>query len=408
MTTISLFGLQTFLRQVVALNFPEALWVRCEIAQLNKSRGHVYLDLVEKDEAENEPIAQASAAIWQNTLKRLQSKLGATNLNPLLQAGVEVLLRVKVEYHERYGLKLVVEDIDPSYTLGKLEQRRRQLYEQLLAQGLMGKNAQIPLRPVLQRIAVISSETAAGYQDFLQHLGENVYGYAFKTTFFAAAVQGVQVEAEVLKQLRVVQRQASRFDAVALIRGGGAKLDLAGFDSLALCQAIADFPLPIFTGIGHDVDETLVDLVAHRALKTPTAVADFLIQHNLNFEGQLAELSQYLRYAASENLHEAQLQLLSNVQSLQSAPSLLLARQKDQLQRIAAELPLTLRYQQREQWQKIEQMEQICQLLSIEGTLQRGFSITLREGKPLSSANLIQPGDVLDTQFKDGTVRSKV
>ena len=408
MTTISLFGLQTFLRQVVALNFPEALWVRCEIAQLNKSRGHVYLDLVEKDEAENEPIAQASAAIWQNTLKRLQSKLGATNLNPLLQAGVEVLLRVKVEYHERYGLKLVVEDIDPSYTLGKLEQRRRQLYEQLLAQGLMGKNAQIPLRPVLQRIAVISSETAAGYQDFLQHLGENVYGYAFKTTFFAAAVQGVQVEAEVLKQLRVVQRQASRFDAVALIRGGGAKLDLAGFDSLALCQAIADFPLPIFTGIGHDVDETLVDLVAHRALKTPTAVADFLIQHNLNFESQLAELSQYLRYAASENLHEAQLQLLSNVQSLQSAPSLLLARQKDQLQRIAAELPLTLRYQQREQWQKIEQMEQICQLLSIEGTLQRGFSITLREGKPLSSANLIQPGDVLDTQFKDGTVRSKV
>ena len=408
MTTISLFGLQTFLRQVVALNFPEALWVRCEIAQLNKSRGHVYLDLVEKDEAENEPIAQASAAIWQNTLKRLQSKLGATNLNPLLQAGVEVLLRVKVEYHERYGLKLVVEDIDPSYTLGKLEQRRRQLYEQLQAQGLMGKNAQIPLRPVLQRIAVISSETAAGYQDFLQHLGENVYGYAFKTTFFAAAVQGVQVEAEVLKQLRVVQRQATRFDAVALIRGGGAKLDLAGFDSLALCQAIADFPLPIFTGIGHDVDETLVDLVAHRALKTPTAVADFLIQHNLNFEGQLAELSQYLRYAASENLHEAQLQLLSNVQSLQSAPSLLLARQKDQLQRIAAELPLTLRYQQREQWQKIEQMEQICQLLSIEGTLQRGFSITLREGKPLSSANLIQPGDVLDIQFKDGTVRSKV
>lgn len=408
MTTISLFGLQTFLRQVVALNFPEALWVRCEIAQLNKSRGHVYLDLVEKDEAENEPIAQASAAIWQNTLKRLQSKLGATNLNPLLQAGVEVLLRVKVEYHERYGLKLVVEDIDPSYTLGKLEQRRRQLYEQLLAQGLMGKNAQIPLRPVLQRIAVISSETAAGYQDFLQHLGENVYGYAFKTTFFAAAVQGVQVEAEVLKQLRAVQRQATRFDAVALIRGGGAKLDLAGFDSLALCQAIADFPLPIFTGIGHDVDETLVDLVAHRALKTPTAVADFLIQHNLHFESQLVELSQYLRYAASENLHEAQLQLLSNVQSLQSAPSLLLARQKDQLQRIAAELPLTLRYQQREQWQKIEQMEQICQLLSIEGTLQRGFSITLREGKPLASANLIQPGDVLDIQFKDGTVRSKV
>ncbi|AEE52948.1 exodeoxyribonuclease VII large subunit [Haliscomenobacter hydrossis] len=408
MTTISLFDLQTFLRQVVALNFPEALWVRCEIAQLSKSRGHVYLDLVEKAETENEPIAQASAAIWQSTLKRLQSKLGATNLNPLLQAGVEVLLRVKVEYHERYGLKLVVEDIDPSYTLGKLEQRRRQLYEQLVAQGLMGKNAQIPLRPVLQRIAIISSATAAGYQDFLQHLGENAYGYAFKTTFFAAAVQGAQVEVEVLKQLRAVQRQATRFDAVALIRGGGAKLDLAGFDSLALCQAIADFPLPVFTGIGHDVDETLVDLVAHSALKTPTAVADFLIQHNLHFESQLAELSQYLRYVTAESIHVALLQLAASVQALQTAPVQLLDRQKDYLQRFAAELPLALRYQQREQWQRLEQMEQICQLLSIEGTLQRGFSLTLKAGKPIASAQQARQGDVLDIQLKDGTLRSKV
>lgn len=396
------------MRQVVALNFPEALWVRCEIAQLSKSRGHVFLDLVEKNETENEPVAQASAAIWQNAYKRLQTKLGMAKLDALLQAGAEVLLKVKVEFHERYGLKLVIEDIDPSYTLGKLEQRRRQLYEQLQAQGLIGKNAALPLRPVLQRFAVISSETAAGYQDFLQHLAENLYGYAFKTSFFAAAMQGTQVEAEVLKQLRAVQRRAGSFDAVVIIRGGGAKLDLAGFDSLALCQAIADFPLPVFTGIGHDVDETLVDLVAHTALKTPTAVADFLLQHNLQFEGQLVELSQFLRYSASESLHAAQLQLQAGLQALHTAPKLFLARQKDQIERVAVEIPRILGYQQREHWQKLEQMEQICQLLSIEGTLQRGFSLAFKNGKPHATATQTQRGDALDIQFKDGTIRTVV
>ena len=408
MTTISLFDLQVFMRQVVALNFPEALWVRCEIAQLSKSRGHVFLDLVEKNETENEPVAQASAAIWQNAFKRLQTKLGMANLDALLQAGAEVLLKVKVEFHERYGLKLVIEDIDPSYTLGKLEQRRRQLYEQLQAQGLIGKNAALPLRPVLQRLAVISSETAAGYQDFLQHLAENLYGYAFKTSFFAAAMQGTQVEAEVLKQMRAIQRRAGNFDAVVIIRGGGAKLDLAGFDSLALCQAIADFPLPVFTGIGHDVDETLVDLVAHTALKTPTAVADFLLQHNLHFEGQLVEMSQFLRYAASESLHAAQLQLQAGLQALHTAPKLFLARQKDQIERVAVEIPRVLGYQQREHWQKLEQMEQICQLLSIEGTLQRGFSLAFKNGKPHATATQTQRGDALDIQFKDGTIRTVV
>jgi exodeoxyribonuclease VII large subunit len=408
MTTISLLDLQTFMRQVVALNFPEALWVRCEIAQLSKSRGHVFLDLVEKNETENEPVAQAAAAIWQNAYKRLLTKLGTANLDALLQTGAEVLLKVKVEFHERYGLKLVIEDIDPSYTLGKLEQRRRQLYEQLQAQGLIGKNAALPLRPVLQRIAVISSETAAGYQDFLQHLAENLYAYAFKTSFFAAAMQGTQVEAEVLKQLRAVQRRAGSFDAVVIIRGGGAKLDLAGFDSLALCQAIADFPLPVFTGIGHEVDETLVDLVAHTALKTPTAVADFLLQHNLHFEGQLTEFGQFLRYAASESLHAAQLQLQTGLQALRTAPKLFLARQKDQIAGVAVEIPRILGYQQREHWQKLEQMEQICQLLSIEGTLQRGFSLALKNGKPLATAAQTQRGDALDVQFKDGTIRTVV
>lgn len=408
MNPLSLFELQTFLRQVVALNFPEALWVRCELAQVSQSRGHVYLDLVEKGENESEPSAQASAVIWQSALRRLHTKLGASNLNALLQTGTELLLRVKVEFHERYGLKLMVEDIDPSYTLGKLEQRRRQLYEQIRQQGLVGKNRQVPLPPVLQRIVVISSETAAGYQDFQQHLAENTYGYHFKLQFFAAAMQGNQVETEVLKQLRSIQRQADRFDVVVLIRGGGAKLDLAGFDSLPLCEKIAHFPLPILTGIGHEVDETLVDLVAHTALKTPTAVADFLLQHNLQFEGRLLELSQYLRYVAAESLHAAELDLNTTVQTLQTTPKLILTRQQDHLQRINAELPLLSRYQQREQWQKLEQLEQICQLLSIESTLQRGFVLVSQDRKPLDSAAQLAEGAILDLQFKDGVIKSRV
>lgn len=408
MNPFSLFELQTFLRQVVALNFPEALWVRCELAQVSQSRGHVYLDLVEKGENESEPAAQASAVIWQSALRRLHTKLGASNLNALLQAGTELLLRVKVEFHERYGLKLMVEDIDPSYTLGKLEQRRRQLYEQIRQQGLLGKNRQVPLPPVLQRIAVISSDSAAGYQDFQQHLAENAYGYHFKLQFFAAAVQGNQVETEVLKQLRSIQRQAARFDAVVIIRGGGAKLDLAGFDSFPLCEKIANFPLPVLTGIGHEVDETLVDLVAHTALKTPTAVADFLLQHNLQFESRLLELSQYLRYVASESIHAAELDLNATAQTLQTTPKLLLTRQQDRLQRINAELPLLSRYQQREQWQKLEQLEQICQLLSIESTLQRGFVLVNQDGTPLDSAAHLAEGAVLELQFKDGAIKSRV
>lgn len=408
MQALSLFELQTFLRQVVALNFPEALWVRCELAQVSQSRGHVYLDLVEKGENESEPSAQAAAVIWQSALRRLHTKLGASNLNALLQAGTELLLRVKVEFHERYGLKLMVEDIDPSYTLGKLEQRRRQLYEQIRQQGLLGKNRQVPLSPVLQRIAVISSDSAAGYQDFQQHLSENGYGYHFKLQFFAAAVQGNQVETEVLKQLRSIQRQIARFDAVVIIRGGGAKLDLAGFDSFPLCEKIANFPLPVLTGIGHEVDETLVDLVAHTALKTPTAVADFLLQHNLQFESRLLELSQYLRYVAAESIHAAELDLNATAQTLQTTPKLLLTRQQDRLQRINAELPLLSRYQQREQWQKLEQLEQICHLLSIESTLQRGFVLVNQDGKPLDSAALLAEGAVLELQFKDGAIKSRV
>lgn len=408
MQALSLFELQTFLRQVVALNFPEALWVRCELAQVSQSRGHVYLDLVEKGEKENEPAAQASAVIWQSALRRLQVKLGASNLNPLLQTGTELLLRVKVVFHERYGLKLTVEDIDPSYTLGKLEQRRRQLYEQIRQQGLLGKNRQVPLPPVLQRIAVISSESAAGYQDFQQHLIKNSYSYGFKLQLFSAAVQGNQVETEVLKQLRTIQHQMNRFDAIVLIRGGGAKLDLAGFDSVPLCEKIAHFPLPVLTGIGHEVDETLVDLVVHTALKTPTAVADFLLQHNLQFEGRLLELSQYLRYVAAESLHAAELELNITVQTLQTSPKLLLTRQQDRLQRINAELPLLSKYQLREQRQKLEQLEQICQLLSIKSTIQRGFVLVNRDGKPLDSTAQLAEGVILELQFKDGTIKSRV
>lgn len=407
MNPLSLFELQTFLRQVVALNFPEALWVRCELAQVSQSRGHMYLELVEKAENETEPSAQASAVIWQGALRRLNSKLGAKTINGLLQTGTEVLLRVKVEFHERYGLKLMVEDIDPSYTLGKLEQRRRQLYEQLQQQGWLGKNREVALPPVLQRIAVISSESAAGYQDFQEHLNENAYSYRFKLQFFGAAMQGNQVETEVLKQLRSIQRQKDRFDAVVLIRGGGAKLDLAGFDSLPLCEKIANFPLPILTGIGHEVDETLVDLVAHAALKTPTAVADFLLQHNLHFEGQLLELSQYLRYVIAESLHAAEIELTTAVQNLQTIPKLLLVRQQDKLQRINAELPLLAHYQQREQGQKLEQLEQVCQLLSIEGTLQRGFALVSRDGKPIDSSSSLKKDEVVELQFKDGIVQSK-
>ncbi|MEO1263712.1 MAG: exodeoxyribonuclease VII large subunit, partial [Bacteroidota bacterium] len=304
----SLYELNEYVRQVLALNFSEALWVRCELGQVKHSRGHCYLDVLQKSENGEEIVALSQAVIWALKMRDLRNKLGL-ELDVLLQEGIEVLLLVKIDFHERFGLKLMVQDIDPAYTLGQLALKRRETVLQLKKEGLLELNKQINLPAVIQRIAILSSESAAGLKDFLNEMSTNQFGYSFQFNLFPVAMQGTNVTADFSKALKKIKIED--FDALVIIRGGGSKLDLVAFDDYELCKKIAKVKLPVICGIGHEIDETVLDRVAHSSLKTPTAVAGYIIQHNMTFETNILELSLQLKRKSISLIHE-QNQLLSN------------------------------------------------------------------------------------------------
>ena len=263
MSTYSLFDLNQFIRRVIALNLAQPVWIECEIGQCNISRSHYWLELIQQSEDNETVIAQASAVIWSKKHRQLRQQLGA-RLPQLLQEGMAVRLKVQVDYHERFGLKLMIDDIDSDYTLGQLALQRQAILQRLQQEQLLGRNAQTPLPTVVQRIAVISSARAAGYQDFVEQLNNNDYGYQYRLQLFPSAMQGAAVEKELFEQLQQIEQHRQRYDAVVIIRGGGSKLDLQAFDNYLLAQKVAQMPLPVLTGIGHDIDDTVLDAVAHQ------------------------------------------------------------------------------------------------------------------------------------------------
>ncbi len=400
MTAYRLFELNEFIRRVIALNLGTPLWVRAEIAQLHYSRGHCYLELVEKDGEESTIIAQASGVIWERQDRKLQKQLGLL-YRDILQDGMEVLLQVQVDFHERYGLKLIIKDLDPAFTLGKLELQRRQTLKQLQQEGLLDKNKQRALRPVLQRLAVISSETAAGLADFQAQLQENPYGFDFVVHFFQAAMQGDRTEAELTKQLRQINRRYHEFDVVLILRGGGARLDLAAFDSYAIARAVAELPLPVLTGIGHETDETIVDRCAHLSLKTPTAVAGYLIRKNLQFENKLLNLGQELRELGHQRLEQHNREFLLLQQKLASASQQNLQVRNLELQFLEQQLPLIAKQSLHYARVQVQQLNQTLALLRPENAFKRGFSLVLKAGELLRSADQTKPGDRLTITFGD-------
>lgn len=406
--SITLFQLQEYIRRVLALNLPEALWVEAEIAELGISRGHRYLSLVQKDEISAEPVAAGNAVIWQNHWNSIRMKLGPELAQSILCEGVQVRIKARVDFHERYGLKLVVEDIDPAFTLGLLEMQRRQILDRLHKEQLPERNASLPLRPVLQRVAIISAEQGAGYQDFVKHLQNNPYGYRFTCVLFPAAVQGARTEQEVANRLSQIGRNTARFDCTAIIRGGGARLDLGAFDSYELCKAIAGHPLPVLTGIGHDADETLADLCAHSALKTPTAVADFLIRRQLEFESDLVQLGQYVQFAGRSIIEagRSHLEQLRHAAVFQCAQ--LSAQKSRAVEILSQEARRLFRFNVQQARQQLDQLDQLGAQLHPQATLERGYTLTLKNGVPLRSVKDIQPGDRIETRFHDGSTGSKV
>lgn len=408
MQNYTLFDLLEHVRRVLTLNYPEALWITAEIARASRSRGHVYLDLVQKgDGPEGDVAAQAQAVLWQREYQRLRLARGPA-LEEVLHDGREVRFQVRVDFHERYGLKLLVTDIDPAYTFGQIELQRRQTVETLRTLGLLERNRALPLPAVLQRIAVVSSEGAAGFQDFREHLAANPFGYRFHTRLFSSAMQGDNAEKELIAALSAVAAQRERFDCAVILRGGGARLDLAAFDRLNLCKTAAALPLPLFTGIGHDTDQSVLDLVAHTALKTPTAVADFLIQHNLVFENNVLHTAGQLREQVAHQLQFRALELHHLESAARWGAQARTRSAHQQIGQLAAALPDLSRRRLLDAARRLEQAEALCAALHPDAALRRGFSLTLKAGKVVTAAAELKPGDTLETQLKEGSVQSVV
>lgn len=406
MSTYTLLTLQTHIRRILALNLPEPLWLRAEVFQVSESRGHLFMELAEKGDAANELAAQASAVLWERNYRQLRARYGKA-LDALLAAGVEIRIKARVDYHERYGLKLVVEDVDPDFTLGQLELRRRQTLEMLQREGLLERNAALPLPAAVQRIAVVSAETAAGYHDFHNQLLANPYGYAFSLRLFPAAVQGAAALVEIPRQLRAIGRQTHRFDAVVIIRGGGSRIDLAAFDELELCRAAAECPLPVLAGIGHETDETLLDRVAWQALKTPTAVAEWLLARSLRCDAALADTALQLQQHTQRHLRLRSQELDRAHLGLRSLSRFALRRQAAHLDRIGADWPRWARRQLKTAARELDHLARLEQLLSLDSQLNRGFALVIHQGRIVKNWQDLPSDTLLELRTAAGSVAVK-
>jgi exodeoxyribonuclease VII large subunit len=403
--TVTLYQLTEFVKRVIALNFQDLVWVTAEIAQMGTTRGHRYLDLVEH--GEEGVIAQLSAVLWQGDYRKLKIQHGVA-LDQLLTAGTQVKLGIFISFHERYGLKAQIQEIDLEWTFGNLELQKRKTLELLKTQGLLEANKRHPLPSVLQNIAVISSEKAAGLQDFVQQLRGNQYGYAFRISLFDTLVQGPQAEAEIIKVLHEINSESTLYDCVVLIRGGGARLDLAVFDQLELNKMVAKMPIPVLVGIGHDTDQTVLDLVAHTALKTPTAVAEFVVQHNVQFEVRLRQISHSVIQLSQSLCSRASFALENAQQQLRYRMAAKLQSTAWQLDVLEKNLPKAAKNALKTQEAHLNLLETRLVGLDPRATLLRGFSITRYAGKAITSTEPVPVGAEIETETADGRLVSMV
>ena len=435
MQTYSLYQLNQAIKESLKLVIPDTIWVRAEIHNVSTNySGHCYIDLVEKSDFNDQIIAKQRATIWASTYRVLAQKFQQAT-NSSLQAGMKILVEVSVEFHELYGLSLNVKDIDPTYTLGELQRRRLEIIQRLKNRGLIDKNKRLPLSRLVKNIAVISSPTAAGYSDFIHQLQNNPYGFQYNVTLFPAIMQGTQTEESILVALDKIFHSSlltphSSFDIVVIIRGGGATSDLQAFDSESLAERCANFPLPIITGIGHLRDETILDLVAYLNLKTPTAVAEYLISRTLELDMELLSLGERLQKSVILRLEQEKnlltslssyipqyaLRLLASsdnkLTSLQHRIELktadfiaknrtLLDRREEQIKVLA---PNLLKIKQ----SQLDILQTKLQLLDPQQLLKKGYSFTTHNGKLVTSTTQLASGDIITTTLADGTVDSVV
>ncbi|MGM9746840.1 MAG: exodeoxyribonuclease VII large subunit [Paludibacteraceae bacterium] len=405
--SFSLSELGSRLKMSIKSSFSEPVWVRAEISELHENaNGHCYLELIEKSATTDTLVAKQKATVWAFTYRLLkpyfESETG-TSLRP----GMKVMLLCEVEFHEVYGISLNVRDIDPVFTVGEMAVRRAEIIRRLTDEGIVDMNKQLPLPPVPQRVAVISSASAAGFGDFCDQLHHNPFGYVFYTKLFPATMQGAQTEQSVIAALDKICDFIDNFDVVVIIRGGGATSDLAAFDNYNLALHCAQFPLPIISGIGHQRDESVVDLVAHTRVKTPTAAAELLVACVNDFEQNTDEMAQNAVSAMRDIVQNCTLHLQHCTARLTVAQHLC-ARYDMALNQMAMRLRNVAKMAVSSEEKRMAVVEKSLEYADPAVLLQRGFTLTTRNGKVLTSPAEVQVGDVIETHLKGGTLTSVV
>lgn len=408
MESLSLYELGRLIRRTLNQGLPDAYWVQAELSEVREAyNGHCYIELVQKAERGNALLAKARGTIWANIYKMLRPYFeNATGQR--FAAGIKVLLQVSVEYHEQYGLSLTVHDIDPTYTLGDMARRRREILMQLEEEGVLTLNKELPMPTLPQRIAVVSAAGAAGYGDFCDQLMSNPYGFVFYPKLFPAVMQGDRVEATVIAALDRIAAERDEWDVVVIIRGGGATSDLSGFDTYPLAANCAQFPLPIITGIGHERDDTVLDMVAHTRVKTPTAAAEYLIATLSDAAAALDTLVASLTANLTECIHREEARLQQIATRLPSLLALVHTRQLHRIEQIENRLKVAGAHSLVKQQHRLQLIEKIIEGASPSHILQRGYSITRCDGHVVRNAASLPEGTVLTTEFADGQVNSLV
>ncbi len=449
--TYTLSELQHEIKESISEQFPFAVWIVAEINTLTRHKsGHCYMELVQKSKTSNSIIAQARATVWANKFSFISAYF-ESETDSELAAGMNVMLQVTITYHEVYGLSLNVIGINPTYTIGDMERAKKEIIARLINEGVFDMNKTQSFPAVVQNVAVISSSTAAGYGDFVNHLETNTYGYHINITLFGAAMQGEQTETSVLDALNRIGEEYENYDAVAIIRGGGSKNDLSWFDNYNIAYMVTQFPLPVISGIGHERDESIVDMVAHTRMKTPTAVANFIIDYNAQFEEQVDSTSSEIFDIAKEFLMSSEMYLNNMTMSIMKVRTRL-SKDTERCDRIMSEIRTGLNVRMKEEEMKLNMIgnkletspkrlisEQESHLISIKELisrttkhriekaneklsflehrltlndprtiLKRGYSITRINGKVVTNDLETNEGDIMETLLYDGKVTSMV
>lgn len=407
MNSTSLSELTNKIQSVIRQNFTDAIWVRAEISELRENGGHCYLELIEKDSETDNILAKTRATCWANVYRMLKPYF-ESNTGETLRAGLNVLVAVTVEFNGVYGFSLNIRDIDPTYTIGELAARRMQIIQKLREEGIDDMNKQLPFPTLPQRIAIISSETAAGYGDFCNQLNSDTSHFAFYPRLFPAIMQGNMAETSIIGALEKIYKHVELFDVVVIIRGGGATTDLSCFDSYNLAMNCAQFPLPIIAGIGHQRDVSILDMVAHTSVKTPTAAAEYLISALEKAEEEIDELASELCNFTSNIIQKEHKSLELYMLKIKQASRTGFLKEQNRLSNYLFQLKSMYRNRIHRETNKLALIATRIETQSPKYLYERGYTITTVHGKRITSALQVKPGDKVTTHLADGHFDSEV